>query len=186
MCTSYSCKNSWTELMEVIKTRDLPLTNNFQDESALASDEGGFQHIGAKVDISRDLEAQWRDILADGPFRPDADGVMKLPAGFSGSLLIFSRGEEYPKSLEPESLTVKIGVNSIAFPDVNRVVSDRILSALDRCFWPKCWLSSPCVVSLYPRDAPIISNVFSWELLIVVYKTWALVFNISHCHGQPT
>ena len=63
MCTSYSCKNSWTELMAVIKTRDLPLTTNFQDESALASDEGGFQHIGAKGDISRDLEAQWRDIL---------------------------------------------------------------------------------------------------------------------------
>ena len=66
--------------MEVIKTRDLPPTDNFQDENALASDEGGFQHIGAKVGISRDLEAQWCDILADGPFRPDAKGVMKPPA----------------------------------------------------------------------------------------------------------
>ena len=63
MCTSYSCIKQLDGTDGGHQDPWSPTNNQFQDESALASDEGGFQHIGAKVDISRDLEAQWRDIL---------------------------------------------------------------------------------------------------------------------------
>ena len=76
--------------------------------------------------------------------------------------MIFPRGEEYPKSLEPESLSVKIGVNSIAFPDVNRVVSDRILSALDGVFDQKVGYH-PHMLLVYIPVMPPSYPMFSHE-----------------------